>query len=392
MKKSLCLAVFLFMHFLAWAQGQTWRSSLYPSDWQAPLKANFYSDKLIQDFSFAGYQRGEKPIPTPSAIILDVSKPPYQADATGSEDVTALLQRALDDAGRKKGGAVVYLPPGTYQVSPVPGQNYCLRINSSRVVLRGAGQQQTFLFNASADMRKKAIISITSGTSWAQGENKTRITQDLLHPTRIIPLQSINGFKTGDLVIVRNYIDNDWIEKHHMLAYWKDKGSSLGGQLYCRQILAINARTREITLDIPIRYALETTHDAAVYKAPAMLTEVGVENLSIGNRQSFAAGDWSEESYRRPENPSYQSHDSWAIAMAQVCNGWIRQVASYQPPGNTSGAHLLSNGIKLSQTKNVSLINCDFKRPQFGGGGGNGYMYRIMGNETLNPLCDLIDL
>jgi hypothetical protein len=45
-----------------------------------------------------------------------------------------------------------------------------------------------------------------------------------------------------------------------------------------------------LTLDIPIRYALETAHGAAVDKAPQMLTEVEVENLSVGNRHSFTAG------------------------------------------------------------------------------------------------------
>jgi hypothetical protein len=208
-----------------------------------------------------------------------------------------------------------------------------------------------------------------------------------MQPTRIIPVQNIAGFKVGDLVIVRNYIDNNWIAEHGMTEYWQDRGTSLVGQLYCRQIMAINANTREITVDIPIRYALKTAHGAAVYKAPAMLTEVGVEDLSIGNRQNFMAGDWSEESYTQAGTGPYQCHDSWAIAMAQVYNAWIRRVASYAPAGNTSRAHLLSNGIKLWQTKNISILNCDFKNPQFGGGGGNGYMYRIMGNETLLQDC-----
>jgi hypothetical protein len=46
-------------------------------------------------------------------------------------------------------------------------------------------------------------------------------------------------------------------------------------------------------------------------------------------------------------------------------------------------AQLLSNGIKGWQTRNVRILNCDFRNPQFGGGGGNGYMYRKTGNETL---------
>lgn len=366
---------------------QSWRSELYPAKGISPATANFYTDKLIQDFSFAGYHLGTKEVPILPTQVLDVTSPPYGADATGSEDATALIQKALDDAGQR-GGGVVYLPKGTYKVTPVANKNYCLLIRYSGVVLRGDGPGQTFLYNASTTMRSKAIVRVEAGTSWAApGENRRLITRDLMQPTRTIPVESTAGYKVGDLVIVRNYIDNDWIEKHRMLEYWRDQGTALGGLLYCRQVVTIDPARQELTLDIPIRYALERAHGAAVYKAPPMLTEVGIEQLSIGNRQSHVEGDWSEESYRTPANGSYQCHDSWAISMAQVYNGWISHVASYAPTGNTSGAHLLSNGIRLWQTKNVSVLNCDFKRPQFGGGGGNGYMYRIMGNETLLRDC-----
>ncbi|RDV17216.1 hypothetical protein DXT99_01540 [Pontibacter diazotrophicus] len=380
----ICFMVCLGVH----AQAQTWRSELYPQGWQPPIEADFYSDKLIQDFSYAGYHRGEKEIPFKARAVLDVTKPPYNADNTGTLDVTAILQKAIDDAGQRKQGGVVYLPKGTYQVNPVTDKNYCLRIARSHVVLRGAGPGETFLYNASSNMRSKAIISIENGNSWTgTGENKTLLTKDLLKPTSVIPVQQTTGLKVGDLIIIRNYIDNNWIEKHRMLDYWKDKGNSLHGQLYGRQVVAINKRAKEITLDIPIRYALETAHGAALYKAPPMLTEVGVEYMSIGNRQSFVEGDWSEESYRDEKNGSYQCHDSWAIAIAHLYNGWVRQVNSYRPEGNSSDTHVLSNGIKVWQTMNVSIVDCSFKNPQYGGGGGNGYMYRVMGNETLLQGC-----
>lgn len=388
MKRDITLSAILILCLLVNAHAQTWRSKLYPDNWQPPSTSEFYRDMLIQDFSYAGYQRGEQEVPVKTQLVLDVTKPPYNADNTGKQDVTAILQKAIDDAGRQKQGGVAYLPKGTYKVSPLADNNYCLRIEHSHVVLRGSGLDQTFIYNSSANMRGKAIIAIGSGTSWAKtGENKKQIVKDLMGPTTIIPIESSSGFKAGDLIIIRNYIDNDWIEKHKMLQYWKDKGNDLGGLLYCREIMAVDAQTNELTIDIPVRYALETKHGACVYKAPPMLTEVGVENLSVGNQQSLIESGWSEEDYHKEKNGSYQCHDSWAITMSQVNNGWIRRVTSYHPDGNTSDAHLLSNGIKVSQTKNVSILNCKFGYPQFGGGGGNGYMYRIMGNETLLQDC-----
>ena len=86
----------LFGHWMAllWlfasvslSQAQTWRSSLYPANWKPPVESLFASDKMIQDFSYAGYRRGEVGIPTPDGNVLNaVTK--YGADPTGKTDST----------------------------------------------------------------------------------------------------------------------------------------------------------------------------------------------------------------------------------------------------------------------------------------------------------------
>ncbi len=173
MKRSVCLFLFLTINTILFAQAQTWRSELYPENWKAPGDANFYSDKLIQDFSYAGYHRGEKEIPFRTQQVLDVTRPPYNADHTGMKDVTAILQKAIHDVGQLKQGGIVYLPKGTYKISPDTAKDYCLLIDHSHVVLRGAGPGETFLYNSSIIMRGKAIIKIGTGNSWAsEGQNK----------------------------------------------------------------------------------------------------------------------------------------------------------------------------------------------------------------------------
>ncbi len=376
LRPILVIAIFMFALI---SHAQTWTSELMNKN-----TGNFYSDKIIQNFSFAGYHRGEKEIPLMEANVIDVSKAPYKADNTGKKDATASIQKAIDAAGKK--GGVVYLPAGTYLVSA--GMNdYCLLIESNHVVLRGDGAGKTFICNTSTSMRSKAIIKVSNGQSWSTEGSKQWIVKDLMTATTMIPVKNAKAFEIGDLVILRNSIDNNWIEEHGMLEYWKDGGPSLKGLQYCREVMAVNLTTNELTIDIPIRYALKTAHAAAVHKAAAMVSEVGIESLSIGNKQNTTEGDWSDETYNTPGNGSYDCHDSWAILVENAVNCWINKVSSYQPTGNTSTAHLLSNGIRLSQTKNVSILNCVFGRPQFGGGGGNGYMYRISGNENLLQNC-----
>ena len=56
--------VFAFITLFA-TPAHAWRSTLYPLDWQPPADgfASFETNKLIQDFSYAGYRAGEQGLP-----------------------------------------------------------------------------------------------------------------------------------------------------------------------------------------------------------------------------------------------------------------------------------------------------------------------------------------
>ena len=58
----------------------------------------------------------EKDVPPSSgAGIFNIAEAPYNADPTDKEDATAIIQKAIDDAGNA-GGGVVYVPVGVYKV------------------------------------------------------------------------------------------------------------------------------------------------------------------------------------------------------------------------------------------------------------------------------------
>jgi hypothetical protein len=60
---------------------------------------------LIQDFSYAGYRRGEAGIPTPDRNILNAVTQ-FGADPTGKSDSTTSIQTSLD-AADNAGGYVI---------------------------------------------------------------------------------------------------------------------------------------------------------------------------------------------------------------------------------------------------------------------------------------------
>lgn len=379
MKSFLFFFAFLFLTTTSFSQ--TWRSAYYPVNWTTPVTKNFYTDAFLQDFSYAGYQRGEQAIPSPTGKVFDVTKAPYSADKTGAADATAAIQKAIDDAQTNNGG-VVYLPAGTYKVSP--GSNaQALRISKSNICLKGDGIGKTFILNNSYQMNNKSIIKVTGSASWTSiASSKALLTKDAMNPVNVLSVDNPSLFKAGDLVMVRNEISDAWITEHKETD-WLGSGSSLRGLMYCRYITEVDAVNKTITIDIPLRYALKTRDAACVFKLSGMISEVGLLDFSIANIQHSASTGFGEEDYTTSGTAAYDCHASYVINFSAVVNGWMKNVSTYKPSANTTGTQMLSNGILVQYSKNVTVDNCTMRYAQYGGGGGNGYAYRVSANDVL---------
>jgi Endopolygalacturonase len=388
------LSVFLLLSFARLASSAAcaaaeWRSSLYPGDW-APGHADAQG-RFLHDFSYAGYHRGEKNIPDITGPVFDVTAEPYSADPSGRRESTAAIQRAIDAAG-DAGGGVVLLPPGTYRVTPPADARAALRLDRSRVVLRGAGADRTFLFNDSTSMRSKRVIEIAPRrpVSWrAEGKpvKGAKILQDLPRPTRRIPLDYVDDLAVGDLVIVRNDLTRTFIDRIGMGGKWTPGHSPNRTLLYCRTITAIDPETSVVTVDIPLRGFLHTEDNAQLLKVSGeMLEEVGLEDFSIGMKQHPGEG-LAENDWNKPGTVGYDAHNSSAIFLSYVQNSWVRRVRSWAPPGNDPRVHVLSNSLKLYRARLVTVAECDFRFPQYRGGGGNGYHFTHNGQDNLVRDC-----
>lgn len=53
----------------------------------------------------------------PQGVVVDVTQAPYSMDNTGKEDVTATLQRAIQENRGLDRPTTLYFPKGTYLVS-----------------------------------------------------------------------------------------------------------------------------------------------------------------------------------------------------------------------------------------------------------------------------------
>jgi hypothetical protein len=112
------------------------------------MKINFHSAKN-KKFSFLLFfsllalhsLQAQKNIVFPAdAQILNVTKPPFNADRSGKQDATAAIQKALDSAGSSLNNNV-YLPNGIYLVS----SELRWTVRQTRDVLQGQSRKGTII-------------------------------------------------------------------------------------------------------------------------------------------------------------------------------------------------------------------------------------------------------
>lgn len=368
---------------------ETWRSQLYPKGWTPAWRDA--EGRFLHDFSYAGYHRGEKEIPSVKGPVFNVTDASFAADSSGKQDATAAIQKALD-AAAAAGGGVVYLPAGTYLLAPPLGSRVALQMKGNGVVLRGAGVDQTFLINTDTSMRNKTTILVKPAKPlWWFAEGKwvksSAVREDLPNQTLTIPVEDVSLFQPGDAILVRNDPTERFIAYLGMKGKWTPDNLRHRGLIFFRRVVAIDHKAQTLTIDVPLRYELLKADNARVVKTSGnMITECGLEDFSIGMRQSSKAG-LGRKDYEKKGTAAFEAHQSHAIALTSAENCWVRRVNTFAPPGNDPQVHLLSNGIKAAQSRLVTIKDCRWFFPQYQGGGGNGYLYTLQGSDCLIQGC-----
>ena len=109
----------------------TWTS------FSAARAANDLTAAPILDFSYAGYDHGERGIPAATGVRFDVSN--YGAVADDDLDDLPAVTSAIR-AAEAAGGGIVFFPPGRFHLSEVENRTWgCINITGSGIVLKGSG-------------------------------------------------------------------------------------------------------------------------------------------------------------------------------------------------------------------------------------------------------------
>jgi hypothetical protein len=320
-------------------------------------KADEHGNRIM-DFSYAGYGGGGVSLPDIS-VAATLSAAPGDNTTQIQDAIDKVSRRPLDAKGFR--GAVL-LKPGTYDVGGT------LRITASGVVLRGSGSEDggTILRMtgsphrllrmegriASAEQkaaddggRFRKGLPPGSTPTWQTEGNAATIT-DAYVPAGADSFQVSNaaGFHTGDSVLIRRPVTQQWI---HLMAMdtlvrdgkaqtWIAPGAYIQTDRTIRQI-----KSNRITLDVPLTEPLDAEYlkpEGATmirYTFPARISQVGVEHLRVVAPSRDAP--ISETQYT-------------LLLIAGVIDGWARDVA-VEETTNAIGVEATAKRITLDSIR-----------------------------------------
>ena len=223
------------------------------------------------------------------------------------------------------------------------------------------------------------------------------LTADLTVPVFDIPVASTAGFQVGDFVVIRTSLTQRFIDECGMTGKngWvipsgSQELTSPGRYVaFGRRITAIDSSNGIITIDVPTRYpmvsgSIASGGDNARVLKPAqpLLSEIGIEDLSIGMVEHPGTG-LGELDYTVPGTVGYDVSWSQLIKIVGVENCWVRNVSTYKPATNTQEIHVLSDALRIIDSRAITVTDCDMRFTQYKGGGGNGYIYALGGAEEV---------
>lgn len=309
---------------LSWAEGKE------SSTWRAFQSATDRSQAdILTDYSYAGYEHGERGIPDVKGPVFKVTD--YGAvadDAISDEEAIRQAVAAAENAG----GGVVLFPAGKFLIWADRKKVGPIRITCSGVVLRGAGCGRggtvIRLVHSGYGTGPYPVKGIDfntipyafsfgpKGGEGSEADKGVAVTGAVRRGALEVPLQSTEGFKPGDWVMLKANtpkLDGELMAGLKPDPTWEriiQKGASIS-ELH--QIAAV--RDGKLVLRDPVLVNLGEDFGAKVARTE-MIENSGAEDIAFqgGWRQVFV------------HHRSALDDEGWdGILFDHVANGWVRR-------------------------------------------------------------------
>lgn len=306
-------------------------------------KLHYTPDSLgnrVVDFSYAGYEAGNKGIPNADVKVIVPAK---------AEDATLRIQSAIDyvsslPADRNGIRGAVLLERGQHVI------HGSLSIEKSGVVIRGNGAVNDKTTLVGAGLSRETIIRI-SGRNDLEKEKPVEVTDEYVTVNALtFNIASASGLKVGDRIQIQRPSTKEWIRLLGMEEFGGETGW-LGwkpGQrdiIWDRTITAISGN--RITIDAPLTTALERKYGGGFitkYNWAGRIGHVGVENLFI--KSTFDSTNSKDEEHR------------WmGVTLENVENAWVRQVHFKGLAGSAVALFETASKITVEDCKSLMPVS-----------------------------------
>lgn len=271
----------------------------------------------LPDFSYAGYHRGEQPLP-------DLPRTANVKDFGAVGDGVADDTKAINAAIMATGSGAVFVPPGRYLITDY------IRLEKSGVTLRGAGPDKSvFWFPRGLDeihprQGRTSTGSPASGYSFDGGfvtlrgdyraKSLARIVALARRGDHHVEVDRAAGLTVGQLVLVVVREAQDQSLKTHL--YGDDPGDiARGKQLDTKMLMRVVAVTgNRVQFDRPLRFDTRAAWKPEIRSFRPTVAESGIEGLGF-------------EFPRRKYRGHFKENGANAIELRQVYSCWVRNIA-----------------------------------------------------------------
>lgn len=320
------------------------------------------AQELPMDYSYCGYQRSERPIPSVKTVAY--------VTPSGQDDAP-VIQAAIDWISQQKPdrltglrGALL-LSDGTFTISEP------LHIRTSGIVLRGSGRDKTILRKIGYD--RGAAIYI-EGTHCVAVKDTFDVS-DIQAGSITLNIQSSKAtLQQGARIAICRPSTQEWIDYLNCasfgggkrMGYWAWHTGDIDLR-WNRQILAVNGK--QVTLNAPITCSIEQRWGGAkaiIYENKGLISECGVENMSL-------------ESDFDKTRPLDEDHCWDAIYIAEAENCWVRMV---------NFRHFAGSAVVIQKSaQQVTVEDCISKHPVSELGGFRRRTFLTFGEMVLFQRC-----
>lgn len=271
----------------------------------------------LPDFSYAGYEYGNSPIPQ-QRVVASVRD--FGADGSDRADDTAAFQRAIATV---QSGAIE-IPAGSYFISDI------LTIEKPGIVLRGAGSGRTVLnITTTLEALKPQIAHTGSGKPvsryswsggfiWVKGKLVGRKRFDITKLARrgdtSVVVSNTRTFTVGAEVQIEQHDDPASSLLRYLYAGDPGDAAKLEGKINLRfhaVVRSVSGNT--VTLSRPLRSDVRPEWSATMRVSTPTVHHVGVEGITVRFEPVRYNGHFTEAGRN-------------AIAFSDTSHCWIRDV------------------------------------------------------------------